>query len=335
MTRRILAAIIGAGSPGKMQKICLLLPIAILAASYSQSTAPAAHTRPVREGFVEVPGGKVWYRVVGSGSRIPLLTLHGGPGFPSDYLDRLRQLADERPVVFYDQLGSGRSDRPKDASLWTTERFVQELAAVRQKLGLREIHLLGHSWGTMLGTDFMLTKPIGVRSIVFSSPVISVKRWLEDANRLRAQLPVAVQTVLKQHEDAGTIDSQAYQDAVMEYYKIHLCRIFPFPPEMQSSIEGLGTDVYNTMWGPSEFSTTGSLKDYERAPRLKEIDVPVLFTAGRYDEATPETTRFYQSQVRDSSLVIFENSAHMAMLEEPEEYVRTVRAFLRRVEKRQ
>jgi proline iminopeptidase len=284
------------------------------------------------EGFIDVPGGKVWYRITGSGTGTPLLALHGGPGFPSDYLTPLTKLADERPVILYDQLGGGKSDRPTDESLWRTERFVQELAAVREKLGLKEVHILGHSWGTMLATDYMLTKPTGVRSVILSSPAISIPRWLADANVFRSQLPADVQATLKKHEDAGTTASQEYQDAVTEYYKLHLCRIFPYPAEMESTMKNAGMDVYLTMWGPSEFFGIGNLKDYDRSSRLKEIAVPVLYTAGRYDEATPETTQYYQSLTPGSALVIFDNSSHMAMLEETARYLQVVRDFLHRVE---
>ena len=122
------------------------------------------------EGYVQVPGGRVWYRIEGSGTAMPLLVLHGGPGATHHYLKPLGALADERPVIFYDQLGSGRSDRPTDTTLWRVERFVEELAQVREALGLREIHLLGHSWGTMLAVDYLLTKPEGVRSVILASP---------------------------------------------------------------------------------------------------------------------------------------------------------------------
>jgi len=284
------------------------------------------------EGFIDVPGGKVWYRITGSGTATPLLALHGGPGFPSDYLTPLTRLADERPIILYDQLGGGKSDRPADKSLWKTERFVQELAAVREKLGLKEVHILGHSWGTMLATDYMLTKPAGVRSLILSSPAISIPRWLADANVFRSQLPADVQATLKKHEDAGTTDSQEYQDAVTEYYKLHLCRIFPYPSEMESTMKNAGMDVYLTMWGPSEFFGIGNLKDYDRSSRLNEIRVPVLYTAGRYDEATPESTQYYQGLTPGASFVMFENSSHMAMLEETDRYIQVVRDFLHRVE---
>src|SRR5215470_13623320 len=101
-----------------------------------------------REGFVAVEGGRVWYRIVGSGGGIPLITLHGGPGAPHDYLEPLAALGDERPVIFYDQLGCGKSDRPTNPKLWRVERFVKELAQLRAALKIDRAHLLGQSWGS-------------------------------------------------------------------------------------------------------------------------------------------------------------------------------------------
>jgi pimeloyl-ACP methyl ester carboxylesterase len=141
------------------------------------------------EGYVDVPGGRVWYRIVGRGTATPVLVLHGGPGAPSYYLKPLAALADERPVVFYDQLGAGHSDPITDTTLLTVDRFVAELAAVRAALGLHEVHILGHSWGTMLATDYLLTKPAGVRSVILASPALSIPRWLADADTLLAAMP--------------------------------------------------------------------------------------------------------------------------------------------------
>ncbi len=284
------------------------------------------------EGFVEVTGGKVWYRIVGSGTGTPLLTLHGGPGAPSDYLNPLAALADERPVIFYDQLGSGRSDAPDDLALWTTERFVEELGQFRAALGLDEVHLYGHSWGTMLAVDSYLTGADGIRSLILASPALSIQKWVEDADRLRADLPEEVQQTLAEHEEAGTTDSEEYLEATMVFYQRHLCRREEAWSVLGPIFEQLNMQVYGTMWGPSEFFATGALSTYDRSGRLGEISVPTLFTAGRFDEATPETTGWYQNLVPDAELVIFEDSAHMTMLEEPERYVEVIRDFLKRAE---
>jgi proline iminopeptidase len=286
------------------------------------------------EGYVDVPGGRIWYRIVGSGKRTPLVLLHGGPGAPSYYLNPLAALADERPVIFYDQLGAGRAEKPTDVTLWRVERFVEELSRLRTALRLDQVHLLGHSWGTMLAVDYMLTKPVGVRSLILASPALSISRWLEDAATLKKTLPESIQAVIAKHESAGTFDSPEYQAAMTEYYERYLCRRDPLPDDVNKTLAELGMSVYRTMWGPSEFTATGSLRTYERAEQLKALNLPVLFTAGRYDEATPSTTAYYQSLIPGAKLKIFENSAHLTMQDEPDAYVQAVRDFLREVESR-
>ncbi len=284
------------------------------------------------EGFVDVTGGRAWYRIVGSGTETPALLLHGGPGASSAYFEPLAALSDERPVIFYDQLGGGRSDRPDDPSLWTKERFVEELGQFRQALGLDRVHILGHSWGTMLAVDYYLSGATGIESLVLASPALSAPRWIEDADRLRAELPEEVRLVLDEHEEAGTTDSDAYMEATMEFYRRHLCRSEAAWETLGPIFEDLNMQVYGTMWGPSEFFATGNLGDYDRTDRLGEIAVPTLFTAGRFDEATPETTAWYRGLVPGASLAILEKSAHMTMLEEPEAYVAIIREFLNGVE---
>ena len=286
-----------------------------------------------REGYVPVEGGRIWYRVVGSGPRTPLLLLHGGPGFPSQYLEPLEKLADERPVIFYDQLGAGKADHPTDPGLWRVERFVDELPRLRAALGLKEIHVLGHSWGSMLAMDYLLTRPAGVRRVVMDSPCLSVSRWLADAETLKKGLPESVQAVIRQHERAGTFGAPEYQAAVMEYYRRHVSRRNPWPDAVNKSVADMNMSIYTSMWGPNEFNATGVLRTYERVERLNELDLPVLFTAGRYDEATPATVEYYRSFVRGARLNIFETSGHLTMNDEPEAYVQAIREFLRQVER--
>lgn len=284
------------------------------------------------EGYIDVVGGRVWYEIVGSGTATPLLLLHGGPGATSYYLKPLGRLASDRPVIFYDQLGCGRSDRPEDPELWNVERFVEELAQVRRALDLERVHIFGHSWGSTLAVEYVLRNSTGVESLILAGPALSTPQWMEDANKLRAGLPLETQEILKRHEAAGTTDSEEYAAATMEFLKRHFCRLDPWPPEMEQSLDNFGWDVYTKMWGPSEFFATGTLKEFGRTDRLAEINVPTLLTAGRHDEATPETTAWYQSLIPGSSLEIFEESSHMTMLEEPDRYLEEVRDFLQSVE---
>jgi proline-specific peptidase len=209
------------------------------------------------EHVITVPGGKVWPRIIGDGPGIPLLVLHGGPGMPSAYLNCLTELTDERPVVFYDQLGCGKSDRPAaSAGYYVADRFVAEIDYVRDGLGLGEAHLLGQSWGGMLAALYASASVHGIRSVVFESPLIDVDRWLEDCALLKRKLPQEVIETIDRREASGRTNCPEYVAANLEWWRRHVCRIKPFPDEVEHSLADFGTECYETMWGPSEFSCT-------------------------------------------------------------------------------
>ena len=289
----------------------------------------------VQEGFVPVDGYRVWYRIAGGGSdreRVPLMVLHGGPGAPHDYLENLEALASERRrVIFYDQLGCGRSDQPDDPSLCRVSRFADELATVRQELGLDRVHILGQSWGGMLAIEYALRQPQGLVGLILANTASSMPMWVAEANRLRADLPPEVNATLLRHEEAGTTDDPEYQDAMNVFYAKHVCRVTPLPEFVQRAFDQIGF-VYHYMNGPSEFHVTGVIKDWDRTDRLSEIHVPTLILSGRYDEATPVINEVLHRGIAGSEWVIFENSSHLAHVEEPELYMQTVQAFLDRVE---
>lgn len=284
------------------------------------------------EGYVHVPGGKVWYRVVGDGPGTPLVVLHGGPGAPSYYLESLSRLGTERPVVFYDQLGAGRSDIPTDTTLWRIERFMAELDSVRAQLGLTKIHLLGHSWGTMLATDYLLAGSSGVESVVLASPALSVARWEADADTLILTLPDSLQRAIAEGEATGTYDNPAYQGAVAAFYALYLTRVGG--PAVDSTFARFGAELYGYMWGPSEFTGTGTLKSYDRTARLGELKLPVLYTTGEYDEARPSTVTWYQSLTPGAEFALIPGSAHLTSVDAPEAFADSVSRFLREVEGR-
>ncbi|MFL5703118.1 MAG: proline iminopeptidase-family hydrolase, partial [Ktedonobacteraceae bacterium] len=281
-----------------------------------------------KEGYVPVDGYRVWYRSVGGGEgeHTPLLILHGGPGVPHDYLENLEALAsDTQRVIFYDQLGCGRSDQPDDTSLWRVERFVEELATVRRELGLDRVHILGQSWGGMLAIEYALTQPQGLLSLILSNTTSSIPLWVAEANRLRSELPPEVNDTLSRHEAAGTTDDQEYQDAMQVFYDRHVVRVKPVPEYVQRALDNTGF-VYAYMNGPSEFHVIGVIKDWDRTDRLSEIQVPTLILSGRYDEATPVINTILHKGIAGSEWILFENSSHLSHVEEPELYMQTVRA---------
>jgi proline iminopeptidase len=296
--------------------------------------AATTTTYPSREGTVAVPGGQVWYQVVGAAGAVPLVTVHGGPGAVHDYLEPLAGLGDERPVVFYDQLGAGRSERPDDVRLWRNDRFVDELGRVLDALAVDRVHLLGHSWGTVLAATYALRQPARLAGLILAGPCLSSPGYVAGLAPLRAALPAEVRAALDRHEAAGTTDSEEYQGAMMEFYRRHLCRLDPWPDGLVRMFDQFNLGVYRTMWGPSEFVATGVHKDDDLTGRLAGVAVPTLFTCGRYDLTRPEETTRFHRLVPGSELAIFEESSHMPHLEERERYLQVVRDFLRRTEAR-
>src|SRR6184192_291656 len=213
------------------------------------------------EGYVDFRGYGTWYRVVGdrSSAAAPLLALHGGPGSTHNYFAPLEQLADERPVVLYDQIGCGNSDRPTDIE-WSVAVFREEVDAVRGQLGLERIHLLGTSWGGMLALEHVLSGARGIVSLVLSSTLANVDQWAEEQLKLRAQLPPEVIEVFERHERAGTYDDPEYERAMDVYFDRHFYRGPKPREELERMAAEKAPDVYRAMQGPNEWTITGAMK---------------------------------------------------------------------------
>ncbi|MEP7067114.1 MAG: proline iminopeptidase-family hydrolase [Gemmatimonadota bacterium] len=288
------------------------------------------------EGFIAVEGGRIWYHRVGSGPGTPLVLLHGGPGSSSYYLKPLLTLSADRPVIIYDQLGCGKSDHPTDTTLFTVDRYVRELQTLRDSLGLREIHLLGHSWGAMLAEAYMATHPTGVQSLILSSPLVTTAQWQHDADSLLRALPDSMQAAIAKHEADHTTSAPEYVSATQAYYALYLSRTPSRPTaDRDSASSGFGRQVYEYMWGPSEFSSTGTLKTFDATPWLRELKVPTLFIAGEFDEATPASTRAFSRLVPGAQFVMIPGSGHVTSRDNPDALRAAIRTFLGRVEPHQ
>ncbi|MFD7321763.1 proline iminopeptidase-family hydrolase [Streptomyces sp. NPDC059875] len=292
----------------------------------------------VTEGTVPFRGFHTWYQAVGGlpsrGGKLPLLVVNGGPGCPHDYLQDLAPLAEDggRTVVFYDQFGCGRSAHADDPALWVMDTFVDELGALRQALGLDRVHLFGHSWGTQVALEYMLRKPSGIAGLVLAGPIASTPAYQAETRRLKESLPADVQDVLDRHEAAGTTDDEAYTAATMAFYQRFLCRLDAWPDHLLRSFTSIREDIYGTLWGSTEWNITGNLKDWDVTDRLGELDLPVLVTSGRHDVVTPDVVRPVVEGIPGAEWVLFEKSAHVPSVEEPEHYRQVLEGFLSEVE---
>jgi proline iminopeptidase len=254
--------------------------------------------------------------------------LHGGPSFPSHYFNPLLEIGKDRPVITFDQLGCGRSDRITDTTLMTIDAYIVQTKQLLDHLGVKEFYLYGHSWGTMLGTDYYLKHQDGIKGSVLASPCISSKKWMEDAETLISTLPDSISLVLRNSNNGVSPDSAAFASAVEQYYSNFYYRKHPISADLDSAWSQMGASVYTYMWGSSEFSATGTLKDYDRTGDLKNISVPTLYTTGEFDAARPSTVEYYKSLTPNSKLVVISGAGHMTMHDNPSEEIKAISEFL-------
>jgi len=264
-----------------------------------------------------------------SGSEVVLL-LNGGPGLPSEYLrephGRLASLG--FTVIGYDQLGCGGSDRPTDSSLWTLARYVGELVQVCRALSLPPVHLLGHSWGTWLGTEFCLRHPGLAKSYVIADGACDLPHLVRELNRLRGALGSETVNMMVRREADGTIDHPEYQAAITLLNYRHVCRKDEWPAALLRSIADWNMGPYVTMQGPNEFTYTGNMRDWNRVPDMRAIRIPCLVIAGEYDELTPACARRMHDALPQSRIAILRNCSHMPFYEDPEAYFSLLEGFL-------
>lgn len=283
-----------------------------------------------------VPFGDGWHlhtRWAGHDrSLTPLLCLHGGPGSVShDSLEPLARIAsDGRLVVFFDQLGCGRSSRPEDPSLWGNDLVRAQIDAVRAELGLTEVALLGHSYGGWVVQEYALRRPAGLRGIVLADTTPDADLYLAEGWRIRRRLPAATQAVLDRHERDGSTDHPAYAAAYQEYLDRFTCAIRPLPDPIRRAREGGNPEIGRIMWGPGgrSFELTGRLRGWSVLDRLPELEVPTLVITGSEDMASPAIARTMAAAIPGARCVIVDGGSHTPWFEQPDVFCDSVRAFL-------
>lgn len=319
-------------------RIIFLLALSALACiSVEPAVArPAVFPAPDRELMVPVKGGRVYVRVNGrlDGQLPPIVLAHGGPGTTLAGLLDATELADDRAVILYDQLDSGRSDRPNDPANWTVERFVDELEAIRAALGVKRWYVAGHSWGGTIALEYGARRPDAMAGLVLASPLISTRSWLADANILLGKLPQGVQSQIKAC-DTPKPPPAVVCDTATAKFSAEFNRREPASAARKAyrhpNDRGFNPAIYNQMWGKSEFVSTGTLKNYDGEPLLAKLDGKrTLFIVGQYDEARPVTAAALSERVSGSELAVVPGAAHGIFDDRPDETVALLRAWLSR-----
>ena len=279
---------------------------------------------------VRVHGHEVVTYSFGTGDEV-LFCLNGGPGMPCDYLrdSHSRMARDHFRVVAFDQLGCGASDRPDDASLWTLERYVEEVEIVRKSLGISKVHLLGQSWGSWLGIEYALSHADAFKTLILVDGAANIPHLAREIERLRAALGSETVAMMQRHEAEGTLDHPEYKGAIDVLTYRHICRMQKWPDALKRSVSGFNMGPYVTIQGPNDFSPfTGSIKDWNRIDQLHRITQPALVLCGLHDVLTPACSALIHQALPDSRITVFPNSAHVPFLEEPDSYFAVLQSFL-------
>jgi proline iminopeptidase len=284
--------------------------------------------------WVVLPSGsRIWTLRLGTGEKKVLL-VNGGPGLSHEYMRCFASFLPQAgyELYFYDQLGTGASDRSDDRSLWTLPRYLDELETVRAGLGLERFVLIGHSWGAILGIEYTLRHPERLAGFVLSNMSASFADYGAYWRHLRDTLPEDVRTRLSALEATGRGDSEAYTDLLQrELYSRYICRLDPWPSPIQRSLSGLNTDIYRQLQGPNEFTPTGELKNWDRWADLHRIATPTLVIGARYDEMNPESARREARLIPNAELFMSETGSHLAMWDDQLHYFEAVLGFLNRL----
>lgn len=289
--------------------------------------------------------GETAYELYGKldSAKVPLIALHGGPGFSHDYLAPISLLLTDYdiPVILYDQIGCGESthfpDRLGDTSLWNPELFMAELNNLIQALGIKTFDLFGQSWGGMLSAQYVATmQPAGLRKLIISDCAASIEGWMKSANNHLAAMPTDLQETLKRCETEGKIETPEYEMAMNEYNKRHGCRLDPLPKELAKAVGNLINDstVLMTMFGLSDFNVRGSLKSWSIEEDLKKLTAEVvpggiLLMNGYFDTAQDECMLpYFNKPSAKVKWVRFGLSSHCPHLEETEKFILALGCFL-------
>jgi proline iminopeptidase/L-proline amide hydrolase len=322
-----------------------LLPLAAQAQDALPTDAAADWSVATSEHRVAVPGGKVWVRVngvIGKGAA-PVILIHGGPGGTHVNFGHLLSLADQRPVILYDQLDSGMSDHPEDPANWKPARFVAELEAIRKALGVERWHVIGHSWGSALALEYAAAYPERTASAVLSGTFLSTSHWITGTNLLIRDLPDETAATIRACEGPTPPAPDVCEPATAAFYAAYNGRPDRPAPSPEALAyraryggKGFNATLYNAMWGPTEFRASGSLAGYDVSGLLARVDgSKVMFVVGQYDEARLDTVQDYLALTPGAELAVVPGGSHAFIAERPAVAEAIFRDWLTRIEARE
>ena len=280
----------------------------------------------ISEGYIPFMGHQTYYRIAGEANpeKAPLLLLHGGPGSTHNYFEVLDSLAEEdrRQLITYDQIGCGNSYLDGHPELWTRETWVQELITLREALGLKEVHLLGQSWGGMLALEYVCNYAHeGIKSLILSSTLPSSQLWGIEQTRMIKELPPEMQEAIRLAAETGDYDAPEAKAAEAEYMLRHAGDPYgKDAPECLTRAKRSGREAYVVGWGPNEFTPLGTLKDYDVTDQLRDIREPALIISGGNDLCTPYIAKTMFDRIPNARWELFRTCRHCCYVEDLPRY---------------
>ncbi len=289
---------------------------------------------------IKTPAGdfKVWTKRFGNNPRIKILLLHGGPAMTHEYMECFESFFPKEGFEFYeyDQLGSYYSDQPKDSSLWTVERFVEEVEQVRKAIGAdsTNFYLLGNSWGGILGMEYALKYQQNMKALIVANMVASIPEYSKYANEVLApQLDPKVLAEVKELESKGQYDNPRYMELLIpNFYHQHMCRLDEWPDGVNRTMKHVNYEIYLMMQGPSEFGASGRLVNWDIRDRLKEIAVPTLMVGAKHDTMDPKAMEAQSKLVQKGRYLYCPNGSHLAMWDDQQVFMNGVINFIKEVD---
>lgn len=308
--------------------------------SFFARTDSGLQTGGVKMIPIETPKGtyNVWTKRIGNNPRIKLLLLHGGPGGTHEAFESFESFmpAEGIEMIEYDQLDSYYSDQPNDSSLWTTERFVEEVEQVRKALGAdsSNFYVLGHSWGGILAMEYALKYQQHIKGLIISNMMSDVPAYGKYAQEVLAkQMDPKVLDTIRGLEAKGDYGNPKYMELLTtHFYNQHVCRIVPNPEPVTRMFKHLNPNIYITMQGPSEFGVAGRLVNWDRSKDLPKIKVPTLVIGAMHDTMDPEHMKWMATQVQNGRSLICPNGSHCAMWDDQETYFKGLISFIKDVD---
>lgn len=289
---------------------------------------------------ISTPAGefKVWTKRFGTNPTIKILLLHGGPAMTHEYMECFETFFQREGFEFYeyDQLGSFYSDQPTDSSLWTTDRFVEEVEQVRKAIGAdsSNFYLLGNSWGGILAMEYALKYQQHLKGLLVANMMASAPEYGKYAEEVLArQMPAEVVTEIKALEAKKEFDNPRYMELLVpHFYNHHICRLKEWPDGVNRAIKHVNYEVYKMMQGPSEFGISGRLANWDIRNRLKEIAVPTLMVGAKHDTMDPAAMEEQSKLVQKGRYLYCPNGSHLAMWDDQQVFMNGVIRFIRDVD---